>query len=109
MSVPLEPAKPKPTLAKSAHESSVEPDINNWPEWQAREDTHHERGNPLFAAGPVQQTSSSPTATSATAQAEAEPFLSTIPQSSAVADPDELLDALTERIVRDFRRYYPIR
>lgn len=38
---------------------------------------------------------------------ESTPFPQALPPSSSVSDADDLLDALTERILRDFRRYYP--
>ena len=39
--------------------------------------------------------------------AQPEPFQPGLLQQMISPDPDELLDALTERILRDFRRYYP--
>lgn len=40
-------------------------------------------------------------------QPENQPFQSTTPPHTFLPDTDDLLDALTDRIVRDFRRYYP--
>ena len=40
-------------------------------------------------------------------QPENQPFQPTIPPHTILPDTDDLLDALTDRILRDFRRYYP--
>lgn len=40
-------------------------------------------------------------------QPENQPFQSSVPPPAILPDTDELLEALTDRIRRDFRRYYP--